>query len=163
MYLTKSCQGLYRLIPSSGRTKCHSKPIGKPQETSMSQRSFKASRQAATSVSQYTFQFIQGPVMDWSVDDSLYSRFKTWKLKTENIQEVGLPSLPDARKCRTLLGWSWNQGLDMYQAWCLDPIQISTETLWTAWEEFCKPQANEMRGRYDLLKSFSQAGSRMGA
>ena len=33
--------------------------------------------------------------MDWSVNESLYSRFMTWKLKCENILEVELASLPN--------------------------------------------------------------------
>ena len=44
--------------------------------------------------------------MDWPIDDALYSRFNTWKLKCDNILKVKLGSLPDARKSKTLLQWS---------------------------------------------------------
>ena len=47
----------------------------------------------------------------------------------------------------------------MYKVWSLEYNEISTETLWVKWDEFCKPQANELRTTYDLLKSFSQPGS----
>ena len=47
----------------------------------------------------------------------------------------------------------------MYQAWCLDTSAICIETLWNKWEEFCMWQANELRVKYHILKSFSQAES----
>ena len=31
--------------------------------------------------------------------------------------------------------------------------------LWCNWEEFCKPEANEMRARYDLFKLSSETGA----
>ena len=30
-------------------------------------------------------QYIEGPKVDWSVDDGICSMFKTWKLKCKNI------------------------------------------------------------------------------
>ena len=47
--------------------------------------------------------------MNWSVDDSMYSRFKIGKLKCENILEVMLASLPGARKYDTsyMVKWPW--------------------------------------------------------
>ena len=40
----------------------------------------------------------------------------------------------------------------------LEPSKLSTAVLWSKWEDFCKPQGNELKARYDHLKSFSQAG-----
>ena len=31
---------------------------------------------------------------------------------------------------------SGDQSLEMYQTWCLEPSELSTETLWSHWEEF---------------------------
>ena len=31
--------------------------------------------------------YIEGPSMDWTVNDNLYNRFLKWKLKCENILE----------------------------------------------------------------------------
>ena len=53
------------------------------------------SRQFITSMSQPTYQFIEGPFMDLTVDDSLYARIQTLELKCENILEAELASLPD--------------------------------------------------------------------
>ena len=48
---------------------------------------------------QYTYKFTEGPVMNWTVDDSLYQDFKPGDENTSR--------------------WSGDQGLKMYQAWCL--------------------------------------------
>ena len=55
--------------------------------------------------------------MDWTVDNSLYARFQTWKLKCENILEAELANFPGARffldgqvskalRCTKLGAWS---------------------------------------------------------
>ena len=41
--------------------------------------------------------------MDWSVDDYLYSRFKTLKLKSENILQTECASLSDEESPRHFL------------------------------------------------------------
>ena len=48
--------------------------------------------------------------MDWTVHDSLYAKFKTWKLKCENILEAELASLPDSRKYKIMFRWLGVQG-----------------------------------------------------
>ena len=47
--------------------------------------------------------YIEGPAMDWTVNDGLYNRFLKWKLKCENILECELAILPRARKCKKVL------------------------------------------------------------
>ena len=41
--------------------------------------------------------YIEGPVMDWTVNDGLYNRILKWKLKCKNILECELAILPDSR------------------------------------------------------------------
>ena len=48
-------------------------------------------------------------------------------------------------------------GLDQYSSWNLSNEDLSLEMIWKKYEEFCKPQANDMRARFDLLTSFRQA------
>ena len=60
-------------IPSTRNTKSHivlPKANKQPYEAGMNQKPSKASKQAAASMAQPTFQFIDVPVMVWSVDDS---------------------------------------------------------------------------------------------
>ena len=39
--------------------------------------------------------YIEGPKMDWTVNDGLYHRFLKWHLKYENILECELAILPE--------------------------------------------------------------------
>ena len=39
--------------------------------------------------------YIEGPKMDWTVNDGLYHRFLKWCLKCENILECELAALPE--------------------------------------------------------------------
>ena len=46
--------------------------------------------------------------------------------------------------------------MDLVVLWNLNDDELTLETLWTKFEEFCKPQSNEVRARFDLLTSFRQ-------
>ena len=39
--------------------------------------------------------YIEGPKMDWTVNDGLYHRFLKWHLKCEKIMECKLAALPE--------------------------------------------------------------------
>ena len=73
---------------------------------------------------------VEGPKMDWTVNDSLYHMFLKWKLKCENILDCELAMLPKSKKCKKVIAWSG---------------------------DFCKLQTNEVRARFDLLTSFRQS------
>ena len=101
--------------------------------------------------------YIEGPVMDWTVNDGFYNRFLKLKQKCENILECELAILPEARKCKKVIAWSGDFGLDQYILWNLPNEDLSLEIIWKKYEEFCKPQANKLRVRFDLLTRFRQA------
>ena len=46
--------------------------------------------------------------------------------------------------------------MDLVVSWGLTNGDLTLETLWNKFEEFCKPQANEVRARFDLLTNFRQ-------
>ena len=50
--------------------------------------------------------YIEGPKMDWMVNNALYHRFPKWKLKCENILECELVALPECQKCKKVIAWS---------------------------------------------------------
>ena len=95
--------------------------------------------------------------MDWTVNDTLYNRFLKWKLKCKNILECELAMLPEARKCKKIVAWNCDFGLDQYISWNLSNEELTLDIIWKKIEEFCKPQANELRARFDFLTSFRQA------
>ena len=94
--------------------------------------------------------------MDWTVNDNLYNRFLKWQLKCKNILGCELVMLSEARKCKKVISWSGDFGIDQYVSWCLSPEYLCFEVIWTKFKEFCKPQTNEVRARFDLLTSFRQ-------
>ena len=113
--------------------------------------------------------YIEGPKMDWMVNDGLYHRFRKWKLKCENILECELATLSESRQCKKLISWSgddgmdlvvsWglidsDDGMDLVVSWGLIDSDITLDTLWNKFEEFCKPQSNEVRARFDLLTNY---------
>ena len=100
--------------------------------------------------------YIEGPCMDWTVNDGLYHRFLKWRLKCENILECEFAALPECQKCMKVVAWSGDLGMDQYVSWSLSKEDLSLDTIWELFEEFCKPQVNEVRAHFDLLTSFRQ-------
>ena len=46
--------------------------------------------------------------------------------------------------------------MDQYVSWCLPAEELSLDTIWVKYDNFCKPQVNKIRARCDLLTSFRQ-------
>ena len=46
--------------------------------------------------------------------------------------------------------------MDQYVSWCLPAEELSLDTIWAKYEDFCKPKVNEARATFDLLTSFHQ-------
>ena len=51
----------------------------------------------------------------------------------------------------------WGFWIDKYASWNLSTDEIT----WEKFEEFCKPQSNEVRARFDLHTSFRQGERNM--
>ena len=100
--------------------------------------------------------YIEGPKMNWCVDDVLYTRFIKWKIRCENILDCELAMLSEARKVQKSYCMVRRFCLDQYIPWNLSNEELCLDTIWQKYEEFCKPQANELRARFDLLTSFKQ-------
>ena len=46
--------------------------------------------------------------------------------------------------------------MDQYLSWGLYKEEMNLDTIWERFEDFCKPQSNEVRAWFDLLTSFCQ-------
>ena len=103
--------------------------------------------------------YIEGPKMNWTVDDGLYHRFLKWQLKCKTILDCKLANLPTKQKCQKIIAWSGNFGMDLYVSWNIPKDDLMLDAIWNKFEEFSKPQTNEVRARFGLLTSFHQ-GSR---
>ena len=51
----------------------------------------------------------------------------------------------------------WDFGMDQYLSWSLSKDELSLNTIQDRFEEFHKPQSNEVRACFDLLISFQQS------
>ena len=80
---------------------CTSETVLPEEETSYEQQSDSEQevfvRPKQTPTSMYV-PYIEGPKMNWTVDDSLYNRFIKWKIKRENILDCELAMPSEARK-----------------------------------------------------------------
>ena len=94
--------------------------------------------------------------MDCTVNDGLYHRFLKWQLKCENILECELAMLSERRKCKIVIAWSGDFDMDQYIFWNLSNEELTLDTIWQKFEEFCKPLSNKVRASFDLLTSFWQ-------
>ena len=54
--------------------------------------------------------YIEGPCMDWTVNDGLCHRFLKWRLKCKTILECKLAALPEHQKCKKVVPWLGNLG-----------------------------------------------------
>ena len=90
------------------------------------------------------------------MNDGLYSRFLKWKLKCENIHECEFEMLTEKRKCKKIIAQSGGFEIGQYVSWNLTNDQLTLNVIWERFEEFCKPQSNEIRARFDLLTSFRE-------
>ena len=99
---------------------------------------------------------IEGPKMYWTVNDALYYRFLKWHLKCEKFSECDLAALPEQQKGKKVIAWGSDFGMDQYVSWCLSAEELNLDKIWGKFEEFFKPQSNEVRAHFDLLTSFRQ-------
>ena len=100
--------------------------------------------------------YIEGPLMDWTVNDNLYHRFLKWCLKCENISECKHAVLLKCQQCKKVIDWSRDGRMDQYVSWNLSSNELILDTIWENYEEYCKPQSNKVWPRFDILMSFRQ-------
>ena len=100
--------------------------------------------------------YIEGPKMNWTVDDRLYHRFLKWHLKCKTILDCELANLPNKQKCQKVIAWSGDFGMDLYVSWSIPKEVLMLDAIWTKFEESSKPQTNKVRAQSDLLTSFHQ-------
>ena len=73
-----------------------------------------------------------------------------------NILYCKLAILPESKKCKKVISLSGDFGMDQYVSCWLPAAELNLDTIWSNYEDFCKPQANEVWARFDLLTNFWQ-------
>ena len=74
--------------------------------------------------------YIEGPKMDWTVNDGLYHKFLKCCLKCENILECELAALPGRQQCKKVIAWLGDFGMDQYDSWGLPTDQLTLKIIW---------------------------------
>ena len=71
---------------------------------------------------------------------------KQWKLKCKNILECELAAISEHQKCKKVIAWSGDFGMDQYDSWGSSKEEMNLETIWERFEDFashnqmkCKP------------------------
>ena len=100
--------------------------------------------------------YIEGPNMDWIVNDTFYLRFVKWCLKCEGILGCELEALPEQQKSKKVIAWSKDFGMDQYVSWHSLVEELNLDTIWGKYEEFWKHK--QMRCVPNLI--FSQASDK---
>ena len=73
------------------------------QEPKMQDLSLQPSTSQAQFVPTMFMPYIEGPKMDWTVNDGLYHRFLMWKQRCKNILDCELAMLPELKKCKKVI------------------------------------------------------------
>ena len=55
--------------------------------------------------------YIEGPKMDWAMDEGLYTHFQDWRLECELILDGELAEIVEPHKVNTLIRWAGSYGL----------------------------------------------------
>ena len=96
------------------------------------------------------------PKIDWTPGPDLAQRLKRFKQKCELLFDGPLKPRTDEQKCKYLLLWTGDHGLDLYNTWNLsEEQQKSLEEYWKRLEEHVKPQSNYILNRF-YLRSLKQ-------
>ena len=99
-----------------------------------------------------TSSFIdKGPSIDWSTDENLYSRFKMWKQRCELLFTGPMGKIDEEVKCKHLLYWSGERGIELFNSWDLSAEQEKKlDNYWERFENFVKPHSNELIAAWEL-------------
>ena len=88
--------------------------------------------------------YIDGPKMDWSMDDGLYSCFQDWKLECELILDGELTEIAESQKVNTLIRLAGSFGFKTLKVWQKDKTNLTLTFIWNVFETYCKLHSNEL-------------------
>ena len=77
-------------------------------------------------------------------------QFFKWRLKCENILECVLAIFAERRKCKKVIAWSGDFGIDQYVSWNLTNDEFTLDVLW---ENLSFASPNQIRSEQDLTCS----------
>ena len=84
------------------------------QETDIQDPGLQPSTSQAQFVPALYMPYIEGPKMDLIVNDGTYHRLMKAKLMCKNILDCELAMLPESEKCKKVVAWNGDFGMDQY-------------------------------------------------
>ncbi|EDO26620.1 predicted protein, partial [Nematostella vectensis] len=96
------------------------------------------------------------PKIDWTKSLDIEMKFKRFRQKCELLFDGPLKQRSEEQKCRYLLFWTGDYGLDLFNTWNLSTEQANKlAEYWKRFEEHVKPQSNHLLNRF-YLRSLKQ-------
>ena len=112
--------------------------LSSDDEVALQSPQFKPSTSQMQAIWQMYMPYIEGPKMDWTVNDSLYHRFLKWKIKCKTYWIVNWECYLKQKKIKKVVAWSGDFGIDQWYSWCLPQDELCLEMIWNKVEDFCK-------------------------
>ena len=74
--------------------------------------------------------YVEGLKMAWNVNDGLYHRVLKCYLKCKYILECELAMFGERRKCKKVIAWNGDFGIDQYVSWNLTNEELNLDVIW---------------------------------
>ena len=98
------------------------------------------------------------PKIDWTPGPDLAQRLKRFRQKCELLFDGPLKERSTKQRCRYVLLWAGDYGLDLYNTWNLsEEDRDKLDEYWKRFEEHVKPQSNHLLNRF-YLRNLKQNG-----
>ena len=95
----------------------------------------------------------ESPKIDWTPGPDLLQRFKRFRQKCELLFDGPLKARTNEQRCRYVLLWTGDYGLDLFITWNLSSKQQNKlDEDWKRFEEHVKPQSNHIHKHFYLRK-----------
>ena len=78
------------------------------------------------------------------------------EIKVQKHAWAWYAAVPEPQQYKKVIAQSRDFGMDQYVSWGLTKEELKLDAIWTWFEEFCKPQSNEVQAKFDLLTNFHQ-------
>ena len=100
---------------------------------------------------------IIGLEISWQNHNGLYSQFMLWKQKCKLILDCQLECASDWWKATSVLQWSGNCGLEIYNSWGITDTQHNNlKEYWRQLTAYYQPHANSQHVQFDLWHNSAQ-------
>ncbi len=98
------------------------------------------------------------PKIDWTPGPDLAQRLKRFRQKCELLFDGPLKERSTKQRCRYVLLWAGDYGLDLYNTWNLsEEDRDKLDEYWKRFEEHVKPQSSHLLNRF-YLRNLKQNG-----